>query len=245
MKIDLKKYYDERERINRQTSSDGPVITISREYGCEANRIARVLVGRLNERPAGPMKRQLWKYLNKEILEESGKVLGLRGEQVEQRIQNHDSDPFSALFSSLGQHYDISDHKIIDTVSERMLAYAKKGNVIMVGRGGSVITGDMNNILRIRLVAPFEWRAAMLSSKMNISQKDAEKLAIKMDANRKSWVEHLSGKKYNASVYDLIINVKSLSDQEIVQMILQLMESRGYINPASKQESMKKEFLKV
>ena len=233
MKIDLKKYYEERERLQQNMAFDGPVITLSREYGCEANRIARMVVKNINERPS-LKKRHPWQYISKEILDESAKELGINSSQVNHRVQQYDNDPVRAIFSSLGQHYDVSDKKIIDKVNEIILTYARRGNVIIIGRGGNVVTSEIERALRIRLVAPLVWRTEHIAEKMNISKLEAMELIRKMDDNRIKWVEHLTDKPFDDSDYDLIINVRSLNDHEISEMILNLMEEREYIAPASK-----------
>lgn len=239
MKIDLKKYYEERDQLNRTSNVSGPVVTFSREYGCEAQRIARMLVKNINERSPSPIKHHDWRLLNKEIIEQSADELGIKSNAIYQRIQNYEEDPFKTLFSSMGQHYDVSDRKIIDKVTEIMTTYAKKGNVVMIGRGGSFITHDIPNRLRVRLVAPLDWRAAMLSTRLNISQKHAEDLAVKMDKKRAKWVENFSGMKVSDTNFDLVVNVKTLSDREIVNIIVGILERRGYISPLPKHEEMK------
>jgi len=239
MKIDLKKYYNEREKLMSSNAIKGPVITFSRVYGCEANRIARLLVNKVNERQF-TMKRHPWRYISKEVLEESGKELGLHSTQVDHRIQSHDMDSFKTLFASLGQHYDVSDQKIIDKVYNIVETYANKGNVVIVGRGGSIVTKDMKNAVRIRLVAPLDWRASLISAKMHISHDEALIIVRRMDHNRAKWVENLAGGPVEDSIYDLTINVKNVTDQEIIEMILRLMEDRGFIGPALKYSKREK-----
>lgn len=241
MKIDLKKYYEERERLSKKTAFDGPVITFSREYGCEANRIVRMLISKINERNA-LLKKSPWKFINKEILEESAKDLGLHPSQIDQRIQSHDDGSLSTLFSSLGQHYELADRKIIEKVKDIILNYARKGNVVIVGRGGSIVTRDIENAIRVRLVAPLEWRAKVIADKMKVTPKEALLIIKKFDENRIKWMEHLANKSFDISVFDLIINVKHVSDDEILAVLLNLMETRGYIAPTS--QVLKSELLK-
>ena len=50
MTIDLKKYLTEQyQKTIKDDQSPGPVITISRQYGCDAKDLAQKLTERLNE----------------------------------------------------------------------------------------------------------------------------------------------------------------------------------------------------
>ncbi len=233
MKIDLKKYYEGRDLLAQNTAFDGPVLTFSRQYGCEGNRIARMMVKEINDRPR-LQKKHPWQYISKEIIEDSAKELGLKPSVVDLKVQQYDADPVRSLFASLGQHYDISESKIIEKINEIILTYAKKGNIIIVGRGGSFVTEGIERVLRVRLVAPIDWRVENVSRSMKISLVNAAELIKKMDANRIKWIENISGRKFDQSTYDLIINVKTMDDHEISEMILNLMERREFIAVASK-----------
>ena len=87
MKIDLKKYFNERDKLLEEEKRNGlipgPVLTISREYGCEAEIIARKLLLNLNNQNGNKPK---WKIISKEILDQSAEKLKLNLERVESGI---------------------------------------------------------------------------------------------------------------------------------------------------------------
>ena len=58
-----------------QKTELGPVITVSRDYGCEANVFAQSLVESINFKTND--KKNLWKFINKEILDKSAQELHL------------------------------------------------------------------------------------------------------------------------------------------------------------------------
>ncbi len=49
MKIDLKNYMEERDRLREEKRKPGPVVTLSRQYGCEANKVTIKLLARIAE----------------------------------------------------------------------------------------------------------------------------------------------------------------------------------------------------
>ncbi len=225
MKIDLKKYLDDRDNSKFAHKEDGVTVTISREYGCNANRIARLLAKHINE---NVKKSKLsWKIISKEVLGDSAKILRLKSDDIDRRILTHESDIMNQLFNSLSHHYSISDKKIMEQVRQVIQDYARKGNVIIVGRGGSMVTSRMSRVLRVRLIAPIEWRAHQIAASKGITYEDAVKVVRHFDENRTKWMEHLTEEKFDQSVFDVIINVKAFEDKQIVQMILLLMNQKG------------------
>lgn len=170
-----------------------------------------------------------WKYVNKEIMDESSVQLGLNTSAIDQRILRYSSGVFSDIFSSFDQHYKVSDHIIIDKVKEIVKTYAKRGNVVIVGRGGGLITKGIKSALRIRLIAPLNSRVIRIAKKRSIPYNEAEMLVKHFDENRIKWMENLSGTQFDAAIFDLIINVETLSDKEILKLIVTLMKDKGML----------------
>lgn len=229
MKIDLRKYLEERDHMHRSLLRDGPVLTVSRAYGCEANRLVRLLIHRINKLGPGALKKHPWKYISKEVIDECAFELGINPHDVDQRILAHSTDGINGLLAGFAHHYEVSDREILSKVKEVIINYAKRGNVILVGRGGSMVTEGMDNVLRIRLEAPLKWRARVIAGKLGIGDEAAYDLVQHMDENRVRWMEHLTGRTYNEHMFDLVINVEKMSDKETLDVILQVMKHRGMI----------------
>jgi len=60
----------------------GPVVTISRDYGCPAKRLAGMLSSALNRMELENYTNNRWNWIGKEILEESAKELNLKPTMV-------------------------------------------------------------------------------------------------------------------------------------------------------------------
>ncbi|NJK86901.1 MAG: cytidylate kinase-like family protein [Bacteroidales bacterium] len=84
MKIDLIKYMSERLQSEcGQIKEAGPVITISREYGCPAKKIAQILTEQLTKKMFIKGADIEWKYITKEIMTESAKELEVDPEKIQ------------------------------------------------------------------------------------------------------------------------------------------------------------------
>ncbi|MDA3780112.1 MAG: hypothetical protein PF487_07855 [Bacteroidales bacterium] len=80
----LLKYLEDRHKNNIEEinfAGLGPVVTISREFGCPAKMIAKKISEKLNEIHAGKEK-QNWKIVTKEILDNAAKELGLETDKI-------------------------------------------------------------------------------------------------------------------------------------------------------------------
>ena len=76
MNISIEKYLTDRvvEDISKK-SEPGPVITLSREYGCPSKIIAARLAETLSSKTRVKGKEVKWKFVTKEIMAESAREL--------------------------------------------------------------------------------------------------------------------------------------------------------------------------
>ena len=74
-----------------------------------------------------------------------------------------------------------------------------------------------------------DWRARIISDQREITKNEAEALIDNVDFQRNIWTENLSGKPYNNSLFDIILNRKTLSEKEIVEIIFDSMRRKSMI----------------
>lgn len=230
MKIDLGNYFEERDRLDKSTP--GPYLTISRQYGCESNKITIKLLHKINmhiKALKGTAVHHQWKFISKEIIDDSAEQLGLASKSLEQQIMLRGKDSGGNIFMGLSRHYNVKDKKLFGTIREIIDDFARVGNVIILGRAGAAMTQDIPNGLHLRLIAPLEYRIRTISQKKGVSEEVAKEMIIEMDKNRETWTENLSKKDFTDSWFDLILNRATLSEDEIVNMIFSLMQERELI----------------
>lgn len=228
MKIDLKKYMTERDQKKMMSAKPGPVVTISRQYGCEANKVVIKLLGRIAELNKESLTQSKWRYINKEVIEEASKELRLPVDRIHKRLTD-DQKAMSDIFDSFSLHYALSDKKIIESIKNILKAYLNKGHLIIVGRGGTQLTQKRKDTLHFRIVAPLEWRAKNIANSRSVTESEAREVIEKVDKQRILWSEKVSGVKYSDELFDVTYNRKTLTEDEIVENILDLMKIRGFI----------------
>ncbi len=227
----LLKYLEERHKNKREEIDFlevGPVVTISREFGCPAKMIAKKISESLDELHAGKEKQE-WKIVTKEILENAAKELGLEPENIEYVFKNEKRGAIDDILNALSNKYYKSDRKIKKTLKEVILSIGEDGNAIIVGRCGASITREIPKSLHVRLIAPLLWRVPGIKERHKISYYEAEKLAVDNDKRRKKLRDNFAGKKIDDYDYDLILNTKTLSIDEIVSLVIKTMKMKELI----------------
>ncbi len=199
----------------------GPFITISRDFGCQANTISRML----QEELAG--KQQEWTILNKEIISEAAIKLGMDARSVLNITEGYDRSHMDEVLRALSERYYKSDRKVKKVVNSVITAAAKKGNVIIVGRGGAAITHDLKPSIHIKLYAPMEWRIESLTARFHTTREYMIREINKTDQLRNRLMSRaLRGTMDLNNIYDLQINCSTISQKQIVAMIMALMKER-------------------
>ena len=231
MKVDLLRYMSTRlQEECGNIGRPGPVITISRLYGCPAKKVAKKLIEELTEKMlVKGYKKIQWKMITKEIMSESAKELDLDPSKIKYVFDYEQKGIIDDILAAHLSKYYKSDRKIRGTVSKVIRNIACEGYAVIVGRGGVAITRDILQSLHINLEAPMEWRVLRVSEKHDLSIEQAEKYAHDIDKKRKQFRDYFEGKNTDYTQFDLTFNCMTLSIDEIVKIILKAVEVRKLI----------------
>ncbi|RIH65481.1 cytidylate kinase-like family protein [Mariniphaga sediminis] len=211
----------------------GPVVTISRQSGCSAQRIAiklsKILTG--YSYMSDTKTDAEWKWVDKDIFEEvvEGMVESVRTGGYD------DTDEAVKMLKQVARAfsnetiYDISDTRLIETFRGVVCRLACKGRTIIVGRSAGVILKNVPNKLNVRLEAPMEWRINRIMQLKDVSQAEAVEFVKEMDDKRDSFIEKVIGRKANNDDFDIIFNYASLQDDEIIDAIVSILKNKKII----------------
>jgi cytidylate kinase len=221
------KYMTDRFKEQNLHKEPGPVITLSREYGCYATRIAQLLADRLTKE--NPNKRE-WKWLSNEILQDAASKLEIDPAKITHIFSADEKKFMGDLIESFStQKKYANDLNIKRTITTVVESYAEEGNIIIVGRAGCVIAKDIPRSLHVRLVAPFDWRAERIKERFNLTEQAAKKQVAGIDEKRKTFMNFFKGgDKPDCELFDLILNRSTLSEEDIVNMIMMVAKSRHF-----------------
>lgn len=234
MKNLLMKYMEERYRgealpMAPPKSGPLPVVTISRETGCSGTTVAVKLVQRLNQVQPGQKDKKEWKVINKEVIELAARELELHPSILEPVFRGEKKSVLDEMVLSMSSKYYKSDRQIKKTITDVIRFYASQGNVVIVGRAGVVIARDYPRAVHIKLQAPVEWRRDVISKKQGISSAEAMKYVQETDKDREKLLADFKIKSSDPTYFDAVINCKSFTIDELVEVIYKLMEVKKLI----------------
>ena len=207
----------------------GPVVTISRQSGCSARRLTQKLVDELNKRTREKENFSEWDYINKELLEKAARELNVKPSEIAYVFKYQERNALGDIFASYANKYYKSDRKIRKTIGDVIRSIASEGNIIIIGRAGVVLTKDIMKSLHISLEAPLEWRSLMISERYDLSFADARKSVIEMDKKRERFRESFEGRNTDYTWFDVTFNRMSLTENEIIEAIMNMMETKNLI----------------
>lgn len=229
MKIDLKKYMNERDQLRSSSKVPGPIITISREYGCGGTALAKKFIEAISGGENNNSKKQPWSIINKEILTLSAQDLKVTPKRIEKSVETLEVNAVEELLTSLSPHYELTDKRIHQTVADVVTDLAKKGHVIIIGRGAAGMVKNIAQSLRIKLIAPLEWRIESVCKKRLVSEEEAKKRIAEMDPKRDQWNKLLNYGKFGNGLFDILFNRMLMTDDEIISAMKGLALKRGLI----------------
>jgi cytidylate kinase len=219
-------YFDDRYResiMNKPAYEDGPVITISRQTGCDARQVAENVVDNLN-RKHGTTK---WKWIDKDIIYKIAEELNTDAQRVENFYKGIELSNVSEMIMAFSGNF-ISDLRVKKAIKDVVLAMCKEGHLVLVGRGGVSIAHDIIDSLHIRLVAPFYWRVENVMKKKNIELEAAEEFVVDTDEKRFNLIQTFLDKKPLTIDYlfDATINRNSFTIIETADFITSMFEKK-------------------
>lgn len=180
------------------------VITISREFGSEGDRIANQVSDALNHH-----------FVDRKLI---GKILGQYG-YVE-------FDKEYASLPTFWERFDAQREKqrdaMVDMLNRVIKAIARHGDVVILGRSGFEVLGRFGDVLHVRLQAPFPIRVRRVMMHEGIPFEQAEELVKQNDKVRLAFVEEFYKVPWGAiQAFDLIINTGKVSPDIATELVIQ------------------------
>ena len=131
----------------------------------------------------------------------------------------------AAVGELLGVHPSL--WTLVEYTTETVLRLAELGRVILVGRGGNVITARLPNAFHVRLVAPLAARIHHTAEFYELSEAEAAKRVKGKDEARREYVRrYFRGDLSDPTLYDLTLNTGRLGFEGAAAIIAHAAVSR-------------------
>jgi cytidylate kinase len=206
--------------------ASGPFITLSREAGSGGASLARLMARQLN---ADAPRDVVWHVFEGDLTAHMLKENRMPTRYARFLPEDRVPEWTASVGELVGLHPSLWE--LVRKTNESMRDLARKGHVILVGRGANFATANISSGMHVRLVAPAEHRARYLGRLYNLPESDAAALNARCDAARRRYVKTT----FNADVsdpahYDLVLNTARVSLPEAAAMIvsrIKAMTPRG------------------
>jgi len=206
----------EKELNKKEKFEKGPCITISRETGAGAEEITDKLVEILQK--YRKENQPDWTIFDKNLIE---KVI--EDHHLPKTLSEvFDEKKYSSILSFASEVLvgQPSVQTLVHKTTQTILSLAELGNVIIVGRGGNIVTADLSNSFHVRLVAPLEDRINRVKEVYGYDTKQATDFLKKDDQARKNYLSTYFHKQIDDPLlYHLTINTHHFSYDHAAELI--------------------------
>lgn len=188
------------------------VITIGREFGCNASEVGRKLAARLGV-----------KFYEKELVEKAAQIAGM-DESTLYDLDRKKSDK-NLLYHYVNEFgYGVADsyfsEKAVEAQAYVIRDIASRETCVMFGRCADYFLADYENVLNVFLYAPFDFRLQHVSSSYNLTVPESKKLIKKIDRRRNRWYKFVTGKNRGDRTYrHLMLSMEKFSVDDVVGLI--------------------------
>jgi cytidylate kinase len=207
-------YFDSKKKDASETFIK-PAITISRTEGAGGHTVASNLSEYMQTHTSS---HDVWTVFDRNLAEKVMEDHNLQKRVADFMKEDHKGMLSDAVEEWLGFHP--STWTLVEKINATILRLAQIGNVILVGRGGSIVTNDLQNVFRVRLVGSIEKRVEQIQKVYNLDQKAALDFIKKEDKGSKRYVKDNFDKDIDDPLlYHITINTDMVQYDEAARLI--------------------------
>lgn len=201
--------------IALKPSKPGVIITIAREHGSSGKQIGKCVANALGI-----------PFYYKEMITLAAKESGLNREFISDIHKNSPDIMRDLYLSSNAVQYAI---KAQDAIIREI---AENGSCVIVGRAADYILKDYDNVVRIFIHAPQDYRIQRVMDVYGDTPKEARVNIERSDKARASYYEHISGTHWgDARNYELTVD-SSDGVEKTAQFIVRYITGHTQTDPA-------------
>jgi cytidylate kinase len=197
-------------------------VTLSRATGCGAYAVAEQLAALLTQQDRNaPCP---WTVFDGNLIE---KVLEDH-HQPARLAKYFPEDRLTQVQDIMDELFDVRPPSwtIVEQTSETILKLAALGNVILIDRGGNLVTRSLPEVLHVRLMGSLEHRVRRFAETRGMTPASAMTYIQKTDLGRRRYLrQHFGAEIDDPLLYDLVLNTDHLSLEAVAKLIAHAVKS--------------------
>ncbi len=105
----------------------------------------------------------------------------------------------------------------------------RTGKAVYHGNAGHLLLKGGPHILRVRIIAPLDFRLKMAQSRLKLGRAEAADYISRMDQDRRKWTHYLYGVDWgDAANYDIVLNLEFMDIVEACKTVTVLARQRCF-----------------
>ena len=209
LKVRLEEWSHER----RQEARPRPLITITQEPGCGAEKIA--------ERLSSELGLHLYDW---ELVEQIAKDEHVSAQLVS-ALEKNPPNGFADFLAELNPEYGLASDRYVASLKRILLAIAVTGNAVIMERGSNFFFPAEKRI-GLCFVAPLQLRVANVMKDLAMTEKQARARISKLEGEyRKLVKKYLQADMRDPTQYHLVINTGLVKLDTIVQLVKTIIQT--------------------
>ena len=195
------------------------IITISRGSYYRGKEVAEKLAEKLG-----------YECISREILLEASEEFNIPEIKLIRAI--HDAP-------SILERLTRQKEKFVAFIRATLLKHVQKDNVVYHGLFGHFFLQDIPHVLKVRIVGNLEARVADEVKREGISPDKAREILLRDDEERRKWALYIYGADWwDATLYDLVIHLKTITVDDAVGLISHVAQLPGFQTTPQSQEAI-------
>ncbi len=193
------------------------LITISRGSFSGGKLLAECLARKLN-----------YRCIDRDVVAQKTSIRSVSPDEIMAALDTPPANALSTLNHRKYVYLALIQAAIVEEVSA--------GNAVYHGLAGHLLLQGGLSMLRLRVIAPMEFRINEARARMTLSREEAIAYIEKVDIHRGKWTRYLYGVDWeDPSLYDLVINLQHISVEQAWRLVAGMVKEGGFEVDAKKQ----------
>ena len=161
-----------------------------------------------------------YRCVDREVIVERAAAHGVSQEELRDALQK------PPTFLERFQH---KRYLYLVLIQAALTAEVKDGKAVYHGNAGHLLLKGGPHILRVRIIAPMDFRLRMAQDRLKLSRAEALEHITKMDQDRRKWTQYLYGVDWgDPSNYDIVLNLEFMDIAEACEVTSTLARQRCF-----------------
>lgn len=180
---------------------------------------------------AGCLSKSLgYRCVDREVIVERAAAHGVSQEELRDALQK------PPTFLERLQH---KKYLYLVLIQAALAAEVRTGKAVYHGNAGHLLLKGGPHVLRVRIIAPLDFRLNMAQERLKLSRSEALDHINRMDQDRRKWAQYLYGVDWgDPANYDIVLNLESIDISEACATVSTLARQKCFEFTACCQAAM-------